>query len=55
MKSTKCTDAKMAQKIDDEFHNFAFTASPDHGTVSLTRRHLPEVVTNILRIACHRL
>jgi integrase len=54
MKSTKCSEAKTAQKVADEFQNAAFRVAPDRSTVRLTREDVLEVVNDILKIAGHR-
>jgi integrase len=54
MKSTKCSEAKTAQKVADEFQSAAFRVAPDRSTVRLTREDVLEVVNDILKIAGHR-
>jgi integrase len=54
MKSTKCSEAKTAQKVADEFQAAAFRVAPDRSTVRLTREDVLEVVNDILKVAGHR-
>lgn len=54
MKSTKCSEAKTAQKVADEFQAAAFRVAPDRSTVRLTREDVLEVVNDILKISGHR-
>jgi integrase len=54
MKSTKCSEAKTAQKVADEFQAVAFRVAPDRSTVRLTREDVLEVVNDILKTAGHR-